>query len=740
MSRDLPAFDSLWIDALVRHRALTPFQGRVLDAAAPEQLRAGPFLLVDRIEQDAWRGVYRARRIVAGEPGLVAIHPLHPDALPRAADRLSLALDRLHGLADSALAAPTSIDIDRDRILLRSRDVEGPSLKELLVRRGRFPPDAVLAIARQLLAALALLEHRGVAHGDVRLKNIRISADGRLNVLFPGVLPAIEPDLSLATRLPLDAFDGVAPELAAQPRAPTSASDQYAGGCVLWQLLAGRPPFPTGDPLAKLAAHRTRGIPDIRDIAPATPRELAEVIGIATRPDPAQREAGFERLLRRIGPPGARDERRLRRFLKSFQGEAPARTAEGPSLVRRLLPTAATIVVLGVLGVLLARTGFHTELLQIGGDPAPATAGAAKSGRRSAAAADTTQVSPTAPETAIAGVSATPDATRPSNDRVPSAEIRAAAGTAALPDPDPDGTLWLTPGATYLARDVHAGGTLIIRAPDSGLATIVVQGEPWQVAADSLRLENVSIRFERQPAPEPAVSIRARSLEIVRSRFDVVAPRFGDAAPVWIRWEPKDPASAVATSLTLQNVHFGPTGMHCPVRPGAVSLTNCLKTGGGPWLKLGAAGRPQRQLRVRIARSTLRESGPLIEWTPAARAAGMRIEVLANACVFDLAEGASLLRLDADASPPDWQRTLAIGGVESVLSPGASLVALSGLDAPLDESLLDADGLLSGEVVYRGRRFEDAADSELVSTTALRSTRMLPGISAAELPETPHSR
>ncbi|MFK7817916.1 MAG: hypothetical protein AB8G99_04315, partial [Planctomycetaceae bacterium] len=49
LARDLPAFDSVWVDALVQQRRLTPYQGEVLLSEEPEKLNAGPCVILDKL-------------------------------------------------------------------------------------------------------------------------------------------------------------------------------------------------------------------------------------------------------------------------------------------------------------------------------------------------------------------------------------------------------------------------------------------------------------------------------------------------------------------------------------------------------------------------------------------------------------------------------------------------------------------------------------------------------------------
>ena len=72
--RDLPSFDSVWIDVLLQHRLLTPYQARVLDSADPDRLRLGGHIIRECLEENAWRGVYRGRSLEGDSIRLLTVH------------------------------------------------------------------------------------------------------------------------------------------------------------------------------------------------------------------------------------------------------------------------------------------------------------------------------------------------------------------------------------------------------------------------------------------------------------------------------------------------------------------------------------------------------------------------------------------------------------------------------------------------------------------------------------------
>ena len=63
LAYDLPAFDSVWIDALVQLRRLTPYQARVLEQGAASELRIGPYVIVDELGRGPHATTYLAKTL-----------------------------------------------------------------------------------------------------------------------------------------------------------------------------------------------------------------------------------------------------------------------------------------------------------------------------------------------------------------------------------------------------------------------------------------------------------------------------------------------------------------------------------------------------------------------------------------------------------------------------------------------------------------------------------------------------
>ena len=257
------------------------------------------------------------------------------DQLPRARDAVRDLLAQFRGLSHSSIVVPQGCDLLHGRLVVVNPYFSGPTLQQLLVRRGRFPVPVVAEIAYQLLDAMSTLEEQGVVHGDLSLTGIRLSRRGHVILPNPGVMPAAGCLVSFHNSHPPEVYEGTAPELISTGRTATAASDLYALGCLLWQLLAGRPPFPTGDPLSKLAAHQSRPIDDVRRWRPDAPEGLATIIARVTQKDPELRPTGPRELrdTARLGPRSGRGT--LSRFHASFGAVAP-RHSDSPSEFRTL--------------------------------------------------------------------------------------------------------------------------------------------------------------------------------------------------------------------------------------------------------------------------------------------------------------------------------------------------------------------------------------------------------------------
>ncbi|MGI9030748.1 MAG: serine/threonine-protein kinase [Ilumatobacteraceae bacterium] len=183
--------------------------------------------------------------------------------------------------------------------------VDGSSLAELLATRGPLPFDEVVRIEDGMLAALGAAHAAGIVHRDVKPGNVLLDGHGRVKLADFGIarrLDDLTSDLTGVGRF-IGTPKYLAPEqIAGDPATP--ATDLYAAGVVLYEMVAGAPPFDGPSPMELAWAHHHAPVPDVRVARPDVPPALAATISTAMAKDPVQRFATADAMRRaRIRPP-----------------------------------------------------------------------------------------------------------------------------------------------------------------------------------------------------------------------------------------------------------------------------------------------------------------------------------------------------------------------------------------------------------------------------------------------------
>ncbi len=169
--------------------------------------------------------------------------------------------------------------------------VEGESLRDRIARERQMPvPDAV-AIACEVAEGLDYAHGRGVVHRDVKPEN----------VLFPGGRAALT-DFGVArgaaaedaaplteTGLAVGTPEYMSPEACAGGEAVDGRSDEYSLACVLYEMLAGRPPFTAATPQAVLARHLADAVPPLGTVRPDAPANVIRTVMRGLGKAPADR-------------------------------------------------------------------------------------------------------------------------------------------------------------------------------------------------------------------------------------------------------------------------------------------------------------------------------------------------------------------------------------------------------------------------------------------------------------------
>jgi len=171
----------------------------------------------------------------------------------------------------------------------------GPTLRDRLARDRELTIADAIRLAKELAEILTVAHGQSVMHGDLRPKHIGLLTD-RVIVGGWSLIDALAPtgDLggsssALETAVTIAAPAYASPEQLEGGRLPDARSDMYSLGCVLFEALAGTPPFaPTGGH-AILVRKLTEPAPSVRDARASVPEDLDVVLRTCLARSPADR-------------------------------------------------------------------------------------------------------------------------------------------------------------------------------------------------------------------------------------------------------------------------------------------------------------------------------------------------------------------------------------------------------------------------------------------------------------------
>jgi serine/threonine-protein kinase len=165
--------------------------------------------------------------------------------------------------------------------------VEGESLSDRLARERQLPVDEALQITREVAEALAHAHAQGIVHRDIKPDNILFEG-GHAVVADFGIARAIDVaagERLTETGLAVGTPAYMSPEQASGVEGVDARSDQYALACVLYEMLAGEPPFPGSSAQAILARKVTEPPRSVRTVRSTVPEGVEQVVqrALATR-------------------------------------------------------------------------------------------------------------------------------------------------------------------------------------------------------------------------------------------------------------------------------------------------------------------------------------------------------------------------------------------------------------------------------------------------------------------------
>ena len=258
------------------------------------------YRLVRMIGSGGMGTVWEAEDQTLGRPVAVKVLSESLTAGERAVRRFEREARAAARLSGPHIAAVYDFGRSEGRPYIVMELVRGETLADRLAREGSLPPQEAARIATQVAEALEEAHGAGIVHRDVKPGNVMVTPAGDVRVMDFGIAAAAWAERVTTSGLVLGTPSYLAPEQATSEKT-TPASDVYALGAMLYEMVAGRPPFVAESPVAVALAHVREKPRPLDQVAEGVPPNLAAASMAALAKDPAERPhsaAAFASMLR----------------------------------------------------------------------------------------------------------------------------------------------------------------------------------------------------------------------------------------------------------------------------------------------------------------------------------------------------------------------------------------------------------------------------------------------------------
>jgi len=250
---------------------------------------AGRYELRDLIGRGGMGDVYRGLDQHTGDP--VAIKLLHPDVLaenPQLVDRFQREGEALRKLNHPNIVKILATVEENGQHYLVMEYVGGGSLRDLMDEYGQLPIQNILEVALDLADALTRAHRLHIIHRDIKPDNVLLAEDGTPRLTDFGVAHIEDRTRLTQTGAVIGTYGYLSPE-ACNGLELDERADIWSFGVMLYEMLAGRPPFKENGTAAILTAILTKPFPDITEFRPDAPPALVNLINSMLEKDRDQR-------------------------------------------------------------------------------------------------------------------------------------------------------------------------------------------------------------------------------------------------------------------------------------------------------------------------------------------------------------------------------------------------------------------------------------------------------------------
>ncbi|MBO5559953.1 Stk1 family PASTA domain-containing Ser/Thr kinase [Ruminococcus sp.] len=259
----------------------------------------GRYEITELIGVGGMADVYKAQDVMENRP--VAVKILKPEF---SGDEEFLRRFRNESKAIAVLSHPNIVKIydvgftDEIQFIVMEY-IDGITLKEFIEQQGVLKWKDALHFITQILRALQHAHDKGIVHRDIKPQNIMLFTDGSIKVMDFGIARFSRIDGKTLSDKAIGSVHYISPEQA-QGEMTDERSDIYSVGVMLYEMLTGRKPF-DGDTAVNVALkHMQETAVPPREIMPAIPEALEEIVIHAMEKQPAQRYQSAAEMIRDI--------------------------------------------------------------------------------------------------------------------------------------------------------------------------------------------------------------------------------------------------------------------------------------------------------------------------------------------------------------------------------------------------------------------------------------------------------
>ena len=251
--------------------------------------RLGHYKIIQEIGRGGMAVVYRAYQTSLNRHVAIKVLPQHLGFDQVFVERFQREARASAQLRHPNIAVIYDVGHDQGYYYIVMELLEGRTLKQVIVQNGTLPVERATRIAEQVAAALDYAHERGLVHRDVKPANIFVGKDDHVTLTDFGIAKAtVESRQLTSTGTLMGTPEYMSPEQA-EGEEVDCRTDLYALGIVLYEMLAGRPPFRTEVPLATLYKQVNETPLSIRQLRPHVPRWMEMVVHMALAKRPQDR-------------------------------------------------------------------------------------------------------------------------------------------------------------------------------------------------------------------------------------------------------------------------------------------------------------------------------------------------------------------------------------------------------------------------------------------------------------------